>query len=645
MSERSFRRAGSRRQARAARRARHAGAAVAAAGIAAALLPGVASADDTITVTNKNDTGSGSFRAAVTAANSTPDHDTIVFASNVTGSIDLLSEVGINYSTTIDGPGASQLELYGNGSRALFFYAFGPATLTVEGVTISSKPYSYSAVGPAITGNCIGYDAPMVLRDVEIKNSRSFNSGGAIFSDGCDLSLERTKLTGNVTQDAPSSTGSLDGGAIAMIDSPGGGTADVLSIVNSELRNNRASASGGGAGGAIAIGGASPDVTIRTSTIAGNSAGGKGGGLYIENADDVTIERSTIADNTSSGTGGGVYFGYGDAFTVDSSTINGNRTVARGGGIFSYANEEPFIVRNSTIADNGGARGGGIYSLNYYDQPVTIANSTIVGNLGDGVARNGADNGSPGPDELTISSSIIAGSIGTNDISAVSPSGAGAFRVDHSIIGATSGPTGSPAIVETVAGSNQLGVGAVPLGPLADNGGPTRTMLPPATSPAIDAGVANGLATDQRGQARTVDAATPNGAGDGTDVGAAEQTDFALVGGTVGAKSVQKQRGKKVAVVVEVSSQEPAHVDATGEVSLGKKSLPLGATGSDLAAGQSVSLRLTATSRRAKRKILAALGKGKRVKASIDVTLTDAAGNSDTETTSVRLKAKKKRKK
>ena len=43
------------------------------------------------------------------------------------------------------------------------------------------------------------------------------------------------------------------------------------------------------------------------------------------------------------------------------------------------------------------------------------------------------------------------------------------------------------------------------LGPLQSNGGPTQTMAPAPTSPAIDAGSAFGLTTDQRGQPRPFD--------------------------------------------------------------------------------------------------------------------------------------------
>ena len=62
------------------------------------------------------------------------------------------------------------------------------------------------------------------------------------------------------------------------------------------------------------------------------------------------------------------------------------------------------------------------------------------------------------------------------------------------------------------------------VGPLADDGGPTQTMLPSNASPVIDQGKAqSGLTEDQRGDARTVDNGKPEPpGGDGTDIGAVE---------------------------------------------------------------------------------------------------------------------------
>ena len=61
------------------------------------------------------------------------------------------------------------------------------------------------------------------------------------------------------------------------------------------------------------------------------------------------------------------------------------------------------------------------------------------------------------------------------------------------------------------------------LGPLADNGGPTLTHLPSASSPAIDA--ADNAAcspTDQRGYSRPVDGNNPPDGFSDCDIGSVE---------------------------------------------------------------------------------------------------------------------------
>jgi hypothetical protein len=64
------------------------------------------------------------------------------------------------------------------------------------------------------------------------------------------------------------------------------------------------------------------------------------------------------------------------------------------------------------------------------------------------------------------------------------------------------------------------------LGPLADNGGPTETLLPAPTSPLVNGGASFGLTVDQRGLARPIEyPGVPNSSApgaDGADIGAVE---------------------------------------------------------------------------------------------------------------------------
>ena len=77
-----------------------------------------------------------------------------------------------------------------------------------------------------------------------------------------------------------------------------------LTVVDSSISNNRTTAQSGFAGGIRIL---SSSVTISGSTIAGNTVGHEGGGLYKSDGGPlVTISDSTIANNAAGLRGGGI---------------------------------------------------------------------------------------------------------------------------------------------------------------------------------------------------------------------------------------------------------------------------------------------------------------------------------------------------
>ncbi len=259
-------------------------------------------------------------------------------------------------------------------------------------------------------------------------------------------------------------------------------------------------------------------LTLSKVNIVGNHATGGGGG--------VAVDQTSRSDKVAAS---------GEAtLTVHQSTISGNEAGYDGGGIAMYPGSAGLAIVNSTIANNSAddGVGGGVAVVSAFDfakQPATTAheidNSTITGNnaTGQGDSISGSGGGISTDQALTLSSDIVYGNTvtpGEVPAKAASPSDlftdSATITAGYSMFGTTSGAT----VTESPAGTNQVGVNPQ-LGTLQNNGGTTPTELPADTSPAIDAGTANGLTVEQRDTARTIDR-TPNNASDGTDVGAVE---------------------------------------------------------------------------------------------------------------------------
>ena len=221
---------------------------------------------------------------------------------------------------------------------------------------------------------------------------------------------------------------------------------------------------------------------------------------------NLTLTDGTVSSNSTAGanaTGGGIRVGNGSIgyLTLTNSTVSGNSTAgvnAIGGGIFATVGN--VTLANSTVSSNStaGARadGGGILT-DLAD--VTLTNSTISSNSATGV---GSEAGGIQTNDgvLTIMNSIVSGN--TDDGTApdfLAPDSVDDLTVGFSLIGDNTGTTLTEA--QTADGNgNLIGSSSTPidplLGPLAFNGGLTRTHALLPGSPAIDAG-SNALAVDE----------------------------------------------------------------------------------------------------------------------------------------------------
>jgi hypothetical protein len=265
-------------------------------------------------------------------------------------------------------------------------------------------------------------------------------------------------------------------GKPSEMDEHGGGIMNhgALTLSNCVVTNNVA---GGGAGicthGELTlINSTVSDNTARSSGQPGSFACGGGGGIRCGRG-TLTLINSTVSGNRagtrSKGTGGGLRVGCTCTAEFTNSTISGNRSLRLGGGVVVMGTLQ---MVNCTISNNTTqGEAGGVYVKGALD----VVNTLIANNTGAGGNCVVA-----GLDEYGVE-----GTLGTNTNNLVEDS------------------TCSP---ETS--------GDPMLGPLADNGGDTKTHALLPGSPAIDV-IPVGecpVGTDQRGYSRPQGAACDIGA-------------------------------------------------------------------------------------------------------------------------------------
>jgi predicted outer membrane repeat protein len=404
----------------------------------------------TITVSNLNDSGPGSLRQAVLDANQNGGgSDDIVFASGLSGTIDIGSFNGDGLypgsAMNIKGPGADKITLRGTNGAGYIIYTgfdFGGATgspgdpITISGLTITGG-HADATTNSDSGGGIFNKDANLTVTDSVITNNYALNDGGGIYTD---------TQTGSVT------------------------------VVNSTISGNRASDGTDTSSYAGAIYSQDSPVTVRGSTLSGNTSGGDGGAVYMSarltTDPSLTLENSTIANNSSlahgsDDEGGGVWLccgDFGQSLVIKSSTITGNSVGGTGG------------------------EGGGVYASALASTNVTIQNSIIANNHG------------------TSANDIYSEYGGQLGFSLIKELGADSTDTGESF---------------TATGPNITCVDPQ-LGGLANNGGPTQTEAPSGSSPVIDKGNAFGLNSDQRGVLRPIDFPSIPNAADGSDIGAVE---------------------------------------------------------------------------------------------------------------------------
>jgi len=299
-----------------------------------------------IQVTNTSDSntvGSGSLRAAINLANTTPGDDQIVFNLTGVNTITLGSALPtiVSASTVVGSGTAGKTGINGVGASLLTISGSDPTNA-------NNETRNFSIFRIASGGD-------FSISGVTVSGAITSGRGGAFKNSGT-LTVINSTISGN--------TAGTGGGGIVNY-----GT---LTVSNSTLSSNTSNSGGGG------IVNNSGTFSISNSTISGNtSSTGAGGGINNNNGGNLNIANSTISGNTA-GTGGGIF---NDSVTmVINSTISGN-TAGTGGGIFNNFGGT-LNIANSIIANSitgGDYAGGGTIGTIGTNSNILVEDGTLPG--------------------------------------------------------------------------------------------------------------------------------------------------------------------------------------------------------------------------------------------------------------------------
>jgi hypothetical protein len=327
---------------------------VGAGALALTLVPAAVAQASTIKVTNLKDSGSGSLRAAITAADSIPQAGTelILFSSRLTGSIDLQTPLpAITRSIELHAPGAREVTINGKSvptdSGSLLDDTGAGTSLTVSGLSFTD---STQKSGSFITVNAAGAKSLKLVGDSFTGGKATDGDGGAVFSyDTNAVTVDDCTFAHNSAE---------EGGGLWV-----GGSVDIK-IEDSTLVDNVAQDGGGGFGSYN--GGA---LTFTATTISGNAVSfsgtgttaGYGGGIEIYGEGRLALRNTIVAGNTASGNQSHTYrthyrdvflFGKHATMSASFSLIQHDTTGLTGLNATDILGKSPDL---GPLRDNGGA--------------------------------------------------------------------------------------------------------------------------------------------------------------------------------------------------------------------------------------------------------------------------------------------------
>ena len=378
--------------------------------------------------------------------------------------------------------------------------------VTVNAANISGDNSACVVVGSGVTN-------ATALDGFTITAGKNATGGGGMYLHGGGPTVTNCAFFGNTAvygggmrniDGNPAVTNCTFTGNIAT--TGGGGVSNYSSTPTATVTNCAFTGNTAAYGGGMHNIGSNP--TMTNCTFSENTAT-KGGGMYND-LSTPTVTNCTFSGNTA--TDGGGMYNFNSSPVITNCTFSGNTASSAGGGMFNYTSSP--VVTGCTFSVNTAASpGGGMFNL---DGAQAVTNCTFSGNSaasdGGGMYNDGSVS--------TVKNCIFWGDTGGEFVYQFGSAPA----VTYSVV------QGAP----LYAGTGNINADPL-LGPLADNGGPTKTRALLSGSSAINAGTGAGApATDQRGVAR------PYPSGGNFDIGAYERGPEILTVGITGSGSVTR---------------------------------------------------------------------------------------------------------
>jgi len=451
--------------------------------------------------------------------------------------ITLTKVIGVEVNADLDGGGRVVLS---GGKTTRLFTVFGGKVLTLRNITIRDGYFNNATMKDpnlhwqGAAGVQTNFRGGIIAENVKFLDNVSVQGGVGSERNGGAVSTHESPVAVFYNCTFQGNKGHLGSAINNLLTN--------LTVVNSSVLGNQLFDEG--FGGAIYSDGGertyenpnTPDrspytnngtISICGSLLSGNTGGYSGGAMYTcgHTNDQTIVDRSLIKDNYAGSnvrgvaTGGGIAAGCNGRILVKNSTIANNKVKGYGGGIWQDSTVNPIppldrlVMLNSTVTGNSttmgaktgvdadgkdiygfgnGGLAGGILISN--DGSASVLNNVTVTNntsgRGGGIHLSGSNN-------ATANNIIVANNQSTNEWNQAKNCTA-TFRYANALIE-------FPALVPY--GGEPCATSPLNIDPkldgvqLADNGGPTPTLMPPATSSALGRG-ASCEANDQRGISR-----------------------------------------------------------------------------------------------------------------------------------------------